>query len=99
MTLIHISYAGPDRWLLAGGKVWRFEDHPYCGPIVLTTKGGDPSENQPPERSPFWLHVNAWYQQGKKTKVVGDKVWCEYETECVAKRKANRAARLADAPL
>lgn len=92
MTLIHISHAGPDRWLLAGGKVWRFEDHPYCGPIVLTTKGGDPSENQPPERSPFWLHVNAWYRQGKRTNTVGNKTWCVYETDRQAGRTPSPVA-------
>ncbi|MCM2310307.1 MAG: hypothetical protein NDI84_02790 [Steroidobacteraceae bacterium] len=90
MRLIHISHAGPDRWLFAAGKAFRFEDHPYCGPIVLTTKGGDPAENQPPERHPFWTHVNAWYRQGKRTQTVGDKTWCVYETDTQAKRKAKR---------
>lgn len=79
MQIIHISWAGPERWLQAGGELWCFEDHHYCGPIVLTNKTRDPAAVQPRESSPFWRHVNAWYQQGKRTKVVGDRVWCEYD--------------------
>ena len=85
--LIHISVGGPDRWLSAGGKLWRFEDHPHCGPVVLASKTGDPATTQPPERSPFWTHVNAWYAQGKRTQTVGDKVWCVSETELQASRR------------
>ena len=46
------------------GRRWRFEDHHYCGPVAVTTKG-DPLENQPPEKSPFWECVSLWYKQGK----------------------------------
>ncbi len=87
MNVIHVSMGGPDRWLSVAGKLWRFEDHPYCGPMVLTNKGGDPSENQPPEKSLFWLHVNAWHRQGKRTKTVADKVWCVYKTEMQESRE------------
>jgi hypothetical protein len=87
MQLIHISFAGPERWLSCAGKQWRFEDHHYCGPMVLANVTGEPAEKQPPERSPFWTHVSAWYQQGKKTQTVGDKVWCVYETPMQEKRR------------
>lgn len=90
MDVIHISYAGPELWLSAAGRLWRFEDHRYCGPIVLTTRGGEPSETQPPETSPFWMHVNAWYRQGKRTKTVGDRTWCVYETDQQAQRNVRR---------
>lgn len=90
--IIHISYAGPEYWL-AAGKLYCFEDHPYCGPVVLGKKG-DPLEVQPPERSTFWQHVNAWYQQGKKFKTVGDKKWCIYETQMQAARRFSAAAEL-----
>ncbi len=79
MRLIHISLAGPERYLSTNGRTWIFEDHHYCGPIVLTGKTHEPATVQPGEKSPFWPAVNAWYQQGKKTKQVGDRVWCEYE--------------------
>jgi hypothetical protein len=87
MRLIHISFAGPERWLTAGGKQWVFEDHRYCGPIVLCNKTREPAKNEPPESHPFWQHVNAWYQQGKHTQEVGGKVWCVYETPLQAARK------------
>ena len=67
--LIHIAYGGPDRYLSVGCKQYRFEDHPYCGPVVIG-KNGDPLENQPPESSPFWEAVNCWYRQGKVTEQV-----------------------------
>jgi hypothetical protein len=89
--IIHISFGGPERWISVE-KPYRFEDHHYCGPIVLG-KNGDPLENQPPERHRFWLAVNAWYRQGKRTVEAGGKVWCVYETEMAAKRKAGRIVR------
>lgn len=89
---IHILWAGPERWLTVGGKQWVFEDHRYCGPIVLTPKTGEPAKNEPPENHPFWQHVNAWYQQGKQTKAAGGKVWCVYETPMQAARKRGQAA-------
>jgi hypothetical protein len=91
LGIIHISFAGPERYLSADGRIWCFEDHHYCGPIVLTGKTKDPATVQPPEGSPFWTHVNAWYAQGKQTKTVGGKVWCVYETDLQAKRKAATA--------
>lgn len=43
----------------ARGRRWTFEFHPYCGPIVLNSKG-DPREKQPGSRSPFWAAFAAW---------------------------------------
>lgn len=92
VELIHICYGGPDRWLSVSGKIMCFEDHPYCGPIVLTPKTGEIAQNQPPEKHVFWSHVNAWYAQGKQVLKVGGKTWCKYETPLMLKRKADRAA-------
>jgi len=92
MQLLHILWGGPERWLSCAGKQWVFEDHPYCGPVVLTPKTRDPAENQPAEGSPFWQHVNAWYAQGKRTKEVAGKVWCVYETQMQEARRRGRAA-------
>ncbi|MDE2202702.1 MAG: hypothetical protein KGJ38_08240 [Burkholderiaceae bacterium] len=88
MRVIHISYGGPEYWL-GIEKPYRFEDHPYCGPIVLG-KSGDPLESQPPESSRFWDHVNAWYAQGKRFKTIDGKRWCVYETQMQRARRANR---------
>jgi hypothetical protein len=93
--LIHIAYGGPDRYLSVGCKQYRFEDHPYSGPIVLCRKTGEISERQPPANDRFWLHVNAWYQQGKKVKEVEGKAWCIYETPNMEARRLNREARAA----
>lgn len=46
----------------AHGKVWRFEMHPYCGPIVLR-RDGEPSARQPGERSSFWPAFEAWQER------------------------------------
>jgi len=78
--LIHILFGGPVRHLTVGNKNYQFEDHPYCGPVVLD-KNGEPLEKQPGELDTFWTHVNAWYAQGKKTKTIGDQVWCVYQTQ------------------
>ena len=93
MQLIHVSYGGPDRYLSVGGKMYRFEDHPYLGPIVLCPKTGEVSERQPPESDKFWMHVNAWYQQGKKVQEVCGKAWCIYETQIMEQRRLNAKAR------
>ena len=86
--IIHISWAGPERYISAGSRIYKFEDHHYCGPIVLG-KTGDPLQVQPPESSPFWRAVNCWYATGKRTKNVGDRVWCEYQTDLMRKRRTS----------
>lgn len=80
MKVICILEGGPDRWMLIGSKSIRFEDHPYCGPIVLSNKTGDPLENQPGQLDLFWLHYEAWVANSKKVKTVLGKSWCDYET-------------------
>lgn len=87
MQTIHISWAGPERIISAGGKKWRFEDHRYCGPIVLN-KAGDPLETQPPENSPFWEAVTLWYAQGKRTKdpKTGE-IWCVWDKPTMQKMR------------
>ena len=64
LQIIHISSAGPEYWISVGDKIMRFEDHRYCGPIVVGNKTGDPLDNQPGERDKFWLHYDAWAKQG-----------------------------------
>lgn len=88
--IIHISYGGPEFYLNAG-KQYRFEDHPYCGPVVLG-KNGDVLTIQPSERSTFWQHINAWYQQGKQFKTICGKNWCVYETQMQAARRMGAKA-------
>lgn len=89
--LIHISFGGPE-YRLSADKPYRFEDHPYCGPIVVGATG-DPLENQPKESSIFWQHVNAWYQQGKKFKEVCGERWCVYETQMQEARRLGRSRK------
>lgn len=70
-----LCYGGPDRKIAdERGKVWNFEMHPYCGPMV-TNKRGDPLKIQPPEKSPFWRAVSWWAQQGQKIDAEGMCVW------------------------
>lgn len=49
----------------ASGRSWTFEQHPYCGPIVLR-KDGDPKARQPGSRSPFWQAYTAWQRAQAK---------------------------------
>lgn len=73
--IIHISFAGHELKIIdRKNRVWKFEDHNYCGPIVLD-RYGDPKDEQPDELSPFWEAVNCWYQQGKQVNKMGLCVW------------------------
>lgn len=47
------------------GRVWRFEWHHFCGPMVVGTRG-EPMARQPGTRSPFWLALTAWQDERKK---------------------------------
>ena len=87
-SVIHIQFSGPERILIDGkGKKWRFEDHHYCGPIVVG-KYGDPLDVQPHESSPFWAAVNLWYAQGKRTKPpIGKEVWCIWDRPTMPKMR------------
>ena len=88
MKIVHVSWAGPERLLIDGkGKKWKFEDHHYCGPIVLG-KNGDPLEVQPPESSPFWDSVQLWYDQGKRTRdpKTGE-IWCVWDRPTMQKMR------------
>ena len=86
--MVHILYGGPERILIDGAaKKWRFEDHPYCGPIVVG-KNGDPLETQPAESSPFWKAVQLWYDQGKRTTdTKTGEIWCVWELPKMSKMR------------
>jgi len=88
METICILMGGPDRMLIDGtGKKWLFEDHPYCGPVVLG-KNGNPLENQPPESSSFWVAVQHWYDQGKRTHPpLCGKTWCIWDKPTMKKMR------------
>ncbi|ARU04705.1 hypothetical protein CCO03_08480 [Comamonas serinivorans] len=47
------------------GRIWTFEMHPWCGPVVINSATGEPLDRQPSEKSPFWPAVDAWIAQGK----------------------------------
>lgn len=93
--MIHLCFGGPERWISCAGKVFLFEDHHYCGPVVLNKSTRDPSENQPSEKSIFWQHVQAWYEQGKQTKEIDGKVWCVYEAQMQGARRIGKSSRTA----
>ena len=87
MQLVCVLQGGPERIIIDGkGKKWRFEDHPYCGPMVVG-KNGDPVK-EPPENSPFWDAVNLWYAQGKRTSdpKTGE-IWCVWDRPTMQKMR------------
>lgn len=57
-----------------GGRRHTFEMHYYCGPAVLN-KEGNPDDQQPGPRSPFWTAVTLWAQQGKHVGADGLCIW------------------------
>ena len=67
----------------ARGKTWIFEDHPYCGPVVVDIHHNE--KKQPPENSKFWEAVTNWYQQGKKTIDGIHGLYCEWTNPTVDK--------------
>ncbi len=61
----------------AGGKEFRFDMHPYCGPTMIG-KRGNPLSTMPPQNSPFWDALYWWTKQGKK---VDDDGYCVFKWE------------------
>jgi len=70
----HVTLAGPELTIEAGGKLFTFEWHSYCGPIPLN-KRGDPKELG--ERSPFWQAITFWIEQGKRLDENRRAIWEE----------------------
>jgi len=63
---VSISLAGPEHVITdSRGRTWRFEDHHYCGPIVLRNDG-EPKARQPGSRSTFWPAYEAWSKARKE---------------------------------
>jgi hypothetical protein len=63
--LISLTPVGPFHTIKdASGRLWHFEEHHYCGPIILR-KDGDPKTRQPGSRSPFWPAYYAWKKAAK----------------------------------
>lgn len=70
-----LCFGGPDRKIVdETGKEWRFEMHPYCGPMPLT-KTGEPMKTEPSPKSSFWRVVTWWAQQGQQIDAGGLCVW------------------------
>ncbi len=68
---------GPDLHITVDGRVYCFEMHPYCGPVILG-KRGDPLALQPAKKSLFWVAVDCWVEQGKQIDTVNN---CVYKLE------------------
>lgn len=78
-------------FLTLGGRVYRlgaftFEDHPYCGPIRVSAKTGDPTKQDFGPRSPFWPLYEAWVADGKQAdSVTGECVMPNKRPQFVAR--------------
>ncbi len=73
-SIAHVSLAGPERVIEVDGTLYRFEDHPVCGPTPLN-KRGDPRHLR--QRHRFWTAVTQWYEGGKKLDAQGRAIWEE----------------------
>ncbi len=74
MTMACLWIGAPAYEIYARGRCFYFEWHPHCGPTVINRLTGEPTANQPGERSPFWDAVQRWHDQGKIVKD-GVAVW------------------------
>lgn len=57
-----ICCGGETLKISVGGKIYRFEMHPYCGPFLLNSKG----ESVAKEPMEFLKAVSFWAQQGER---------------------------------
>ena len=90
--VIHQTLGQPLQMARMPGRVV-FEDHPVCGPVLIT-KDGNPHPNQPDDDDVFWLHYDAWAAQGKSLQPgYRDVAFCSYETRMMRVRAAGRARR------
>ena len=62
MKFIHIMLGGPTRKIQVDGKVFTFEMHRYCGPMLLK-RNGEPAAHQP---NKFIAAASLWAQQGER---------------------------------
>lgn len=85
MNIIHISCGDPTVYRIsAGGKIYNFEWHRYCGPIAVR-KDGSECVNQP---EAFLHAASQWNAQGRK--IDGDLcVWHE-DPEMITKHIGGR---------
>lgn len=79
MELIHVNTGGRHFKLSIGAKSFYFEDHPYLGPVI-TDKDGEPLEKQPDADSIFFVHYEAWSEQGKRFDSAAGVNFCKYTT-------------------
>ena len=65
VRLVHLNVGGPTHVVEHAGRVWRFEEHGFFGPLVLR-RDGAPVKRQPGVRSPFWAAYAAWCAQWRR---------------------------------
>lgn len=75
MTIICGFTTDPDIRIVVAGKEYRFDFSDRFGPLVLGADG-QPLENQPGPRSPFWMAATTWVRQGKHVDAAGLCIWC-----------------------
>jgi len=92
IDLIHMSIGGPT-YAISAGKLYYFEDHPYCGPMFTNKKGDGLNDPKPTDH--VWNHINAWYRQGKRFEEIGGLRWCKYKTDMQEARELGRQSRSA----
>ena len=60
---IIICDGGPIHTLIdARGKRWTFENHPYCGPMIVSPKTHEPAR-EPGPKSAFWPAYEKWLRR------------------------------------
>lgn len=72
MRIACILLGGPVLTIAVDGVDYRFEMHPYFGPMPVTKRD---RERRLGSRHRFWVAVTAWDRQGKK--VSGER--CEWQ--------------------
>lgn len=65
---VHFDVGGETIEIEVGGKTWAFCWDRWCGPVAMNKRTDSELKNQPGPRSPFWIAVQAWHDQGSKHK-------------------------------
>lgn len=66
-TVAIVSMGGPIRKIYAGGRMWHFEMHHFCGPMPVHKKTGNGIDGT----KAFWEAVTYWVQQGQRVDAAG----------------------------
>ena len=76
----HVAIGPETVKIIILGKTYFFEWHRMFGPSRVNGRTGDICQHQPSEKSPYWVAVQWWHDQGKR---IGDDGLAVWEPEAI----------------